>query len=48
MKEAQSKNLYVNTDFVENIENIKTDANVLVESGVYSQKELDAKYEICK
>ena len=35
--EAKRRNLYVNTDFVENIENIKTNGDVLVEAGVYTR-----------
>lgn len=46
--EATERKLYVNQNFTENIENIKNHGKVLVQSGVYSQKQLDAKYQISK
>lgn len=38
----------MNESFTENIENIKNHGKVLVDTGVYSPKELNAKYEISK
>jgi glutamine synthetase len=48
IQEAWDKGLYVNSNFATNIKNIKTSGEILVTSGVYTENELNAKFEITK
>lgn len=40
--------MYVNEIFTENIENFKTAGKVFVDTGIISQEEVDAKYEVMR
>lgn len=48
VEEAKARGLYVNGSFTENIENIGKFGKILVETGVYTENELQSKANISK